>query len=331
MSRRTGLILAGTAAIAIGAVARRRGRRSPGEEPARFSGRDSTVVTSDGAELALTSAGTGPTVVFAHGWTESSSIWDVVATELSDTGHHVVVYDQRGHGRSTVGSAGFGIERLGEDLGEVLAAIDASDAVLVGHSMGGMTVMALLAHDSDLVRARTRGSVLVSTAAAGLSRPGRLDDIAGRVVGSEWAGRAFAGRLGPRLTRRSLGRRADPVHAAATAALFAATAASTRQGCYVAMSAMDLRPELGSIQHPVVVVVGAKDHLTPPRFAREIARLIPGSELVVIPDAGHQLPFEAPKRLVSIIRSLAAPSRVVDVRHPGGASSTADPVPAIAP
>jgi pimeloyl-ACP methyl ester carboxylesterase len=65
----------------------------------------------------------------------------------------------------------------------------------------------------------------------------------------------------------------------------------------------------------VTVVVGARDHLTPPRFAKEIARLIPGSELVVVPDAGHQLPFEAPKRLVSIIRLLAAPASVVNLRE----------------
>ena len=263
----------------------------------------------------MRSAGTGPTVVFAHGWTESSTIWDAVATELASAGYHVVVYDQRGHGRSTVGSDGFGIERLGEDLREVLVAIDASDAVLVGHSMGGMTVMALMGYHPDVVRERTRGSVLVSTAAGGLSRQGRLDEIAAHVVGSELASRAFAGPLGPRLARRSLGRRADLVHASSTAALFAATAASTRRGCYTAMSTMDLRSGLGRVQHPVAVVVGARDHLTPPRFAQEIARLIPGSELVVVPDAGHQLPFEAPKRLVSIIRSVAAPGDVVDVRE----------------
>lgn len=306
MRRRTALLAAGGVAAIAGAAQARR-RLHPASQPARPAaipgGRETTVAASDGASLAVTEAGSGPLVVFAHGWTESQSIWTDVATDLCSTGYRVVAYDQRGHGGSTIGTAGISIERLGQDLHDVLAAFGARDATVVGHSMGGMTVMALLGARPDLTTSEVGAAVLVSTAAASLGRNPRIDATVGRMIGSSVVTRAFGGPAGPRLVRGSLGRSPQRAHMAATASLFAGTAGSTRRDCFVAMSAMDLRAGLAAIDCPVTVVVGERDRLTPPRQAREIAHLIKGAELVIIPGAGHQLPFEAPGRLAALIRA----------------------------
>ena len=75
--------------------------------------------------------------------------------------------------------------------------------------------------------------------------------------------------------------------------------------------------------------MGARDHLTPPRLAREIVGLIPGSDLVVLPDVGHQLPFEAPDSLAALIKGASAmpPMDHAEVRRvvPGTARTLGAP------
>lgn len=139
-------MVAGAAAVA----ATRRWVRA--DDPCRTDGdplaeADSfKVTTDDGAVLDGLAAGPegGPVVVLSHCWTGNRSVWAPVAGRLAGRGHRVVLYDQRGHGASTLGTAEATIARLGADLGQVLEAVDARDAVVAGHSMGGMTIMALL-------------------------------------------------------------------------------------------------------------------------------------------------------------------------------------------
>jgi pimeloyl-ACP methyl ester carboxylesterase len=265
-----------------------------------------TVTTTDGASLAVLDAGSGPAVLMAHGWTETSGVWSGVARRLVESGHRVILYDQRGHGRSTVGEDGITIARLGQDLRDLLTSLDLRDVVLVGHSMGGMTIMSLVGEAPEVVADRAAALVLVSTAAGGLGRAPRFDAIVGRALGGAAATRLFAGRAGPRLARGAVGRTPRYSHLAATAAMWVDTAGATRSGAFLAMAGMDLRELLASIKTPVTVVVGSRDQLTPPRLAREIVDRTPGAELVVVPDAGHQLPFEAPELLASIIEAAAA-------------------------
>ena len=105
------------------------------------------VRTPDGAELALWDLeGDGPdapVVVLPHCWGCSHEIWLPVARRLRSEGFRVVLYDQRGHGASTRGTSPLAVETLAHDLEAVLEATDVRDVVLAGHSMGGMTIMAL--------------------------------------------------------------------------------------------------------------------------------------------------------------------------------------------
>lgn len=307
-------------AVAVARASRRRAGRAPAAaDVARLTGVadllrlpdgvSTTVTTSDGASLAVTIAGDpdGPTVVMAHGWTEVRGLWSLVAQRLIATGHRVVVYDQRGHGESTMGSGPVTMSRLGEDLGAVLVSLTLHEAVLVGHSMGGMSVMALIGDAPDLVAGHAAAVVLVSTAAHGLFIPNaRVNDAAARLAGSGTVTRVMAGRAGPRLARGGLGRSPAPVHVQATATMFANAAGRVRGECVTAMAAMDLRAGLALCPVPATVVVGSRDQLTPPRLAKVIVARIAGARLIVIPDAGHMIPFEAPDRLAEIITEAGA-------------------------
>lgn len=161
MTRRTNLLALGAAGagVAGGLVVerlwvRRARRRS---DPGRSAGLERvvalpprTIVTSDGAELAVIERGHGRPVVLVHGVVLSSLCWH---RQLEDLGGEarVIAYDQRGHGESTSGRQGLTLDRLADDLFEVLERLDVRGAVLVGHSLGGMVAMRLLARHPDLV------------------------------------------------------------------------------------------------------------------------------------------------------------------------------------
>src|SRR6266576_5379782 len=147
-----GATAAGAGAIVAAeriAVARIRGRSDPAStEPfGRLRGRPLTVLTGDG--VALHAEINGPsaapvTVVFCHGYTLNQDCWHFQRRDLS--GHRLVFWDQRDHGRSGRSAEGSGsLGQLGADLKAVIdaAAPGPAPLVLVGHSMGGMTIMAL--------------------------------------------------------------------------------------------------------------------------------------------------------------------------------------------
>jgi pimeloyl-ACP methyl ester carboxylesterase len=263
------------------------------------------VTTADGAHLAVTVAGPddGPTVVLAHCWTGMRAIWATVARRLVLGGHRVVLYDQRGHGQSTTGDLPPAIPMLGDDLRAVLEAIDARDAVLVGHSMGGMTVQSYAVEHPEDFAARARAVVLVATAARTLGRALPVAAVE-RLMGegrAEWTRRGAVGR---RMARGALGQQARRAHVDLTLEGLASTTGVARAGFLVAMAAMDLRPAgatIGTV--PTTILVGTRDTLTPPRVARQLADGIPGARLQVISGAGHMLPLEEPDRILDAIRA----------------------------
>ncbi|MDB5489191.1 MAG: hypothetical protein JWQ58_2906, partial [Reyranella sp.] len=116
---------------------------------------DGFVDTQDGQKLAFGDTGTGTPVVFLHGWSLSSEIWQPQVDFLVARGHRVIVYDRRGHGRSTKPAKGYDFDTLSDDLEMVLAHTDVTDATLVGHSMSGGEIARYFArHDGKRI-ART--------------------------------------------------------------------------------------------------------------------------------------------------------------------------------
>ena len=191
------------AGAAVGAVAVRRRRTTPRGEGASLlgtlHGEQRTVVADDGIRLyadvdeaARSRRGKPPiTVVLAHGYALSQESWHLQREALRDysrrraaPGVRLVLYDQRSHGRSERSPAKHAsIDQLGRDLAAVLDQLAPEGrVVLVGHSMGGMSIMALAEQHPELFGQRIAGVVLVSTSAGGLTAetlglpgaPGRL-------------------------------------------------------------------------------------------------------------------------------------------------------------
>jgi pimeloyl-ACP methyl ester carboxylesterase len=165
-----------------------------------------------------------------------------------------------------------------------------------------MAVMALLAEHPDVVARRVSAAVIASSGAAQIvSRP--LAVVGRQVLGNAHVDRLLAGPAGPVFLRAAVGSRPTLGHLQAGRDTFLATAPDVRLTFFAAIGAADLLPGLAAVETPTTVVVGSRDLLTPPRRARAVANAIPGAHLVVLPGAGHMLPFETPDELANLIAS----------------------------
>jgi non-heme chloroperoxidase len=95
------------------------------------------ITTKDGTSIFYKDWGTGPTVVFSHGWPLNADAWDAQMLFLGQQGYRVVAHDRRGHGRSEQTWTGNEYDTFADDLAELLEKLDLKDVTLVGHSMGG--------------------------------------------------------------------------------------------------------------------------------------------------------------------------------------------------
>ena len=124
------------------------------------------IDTHDHGMLRVISRGDGPPILFAHGVTLSSRVWAKQFDAVPAAGFRAVAFDARGHGASNVGQSGHSVDNLADDVRSVLEALDVHDAILVGHSMGGMAIQAFVIRHPHIAHERARGMVLMSTAAS---------------------------------------------------------------------------------------------------------------------------------------------------------------------
>ncbi|MFF5101476.1 alpha/beta fold hydrolase [Streptomyces sp. NPDC000134] len=278
--------------------------------------RELTAVSADGARLHVEVHGPegAPAVVLAHGWTCSTAFWAAQIRALAD-GHRVIAYDQRGHGRSPASPA-CGTDALADDLEAVLEATLAPGerAVVAGHSMGGMTVLA--AAGRPAVREHVAAVLLCSTGASRLVAsstviplpPGRVRTwLTRRVLGS----RAPLGPVTPVTLRvlkyGTLGPGSAPGTVEACARIVHACPRAVRHAWSRVLDLLDLDHGIRRLTMPVEIVVGTADRLTPPVHARSLAAALPHcAGLTELPGIGHMTPMEAPELVTGRIRALAA-------------------------
>jgi non-heme chloroperoxidase len=315
--KRTGVV-AGVAAGALGLayageralVARIRHRDDPDAGRPLVPEFDAARVfdSHDGGTIYTITRGEGPAIVFCHGVTLSSRVWAKQFDVFPAAGFQAVAYDARGHGESTTGDTGHSLDNLADDLRTVLEGLDLHDAILVGHSMGGMTVQAFAIRHPDVLRARVRGLVLQSTAAHNLvSSARRVREAIERIVG---IGPSFGTIMGQRnlgvlLARIGFGDDPAPSHVEATRQMLAACSGETTREAVGALLRLDLTAGLPDLRLPTLVLVGTADALTPPRDARRIVELVPGARLVEFPGAGHMLMYERSDDVDTLIMDFA--------------------------
>ncbi|MGW5260828.1 alpha/beta fold hydrolase [Microbispora sp. NPDC004025] len=301
--------------------------------PRKAAGTSSILIADDGQELHVVvdgPVGTGLTLVFCHGLSLSLDCWENQRRAfVSRAG--VVLYDQRGHGRSGRCLPGTAtMRRLGEDLRLVLEeVVPPGQVILVGHSMGGMAIMALARRHPELFGRRIAGVALLSTAAGGLAGltfglpaygasllrpfvPTALRLLCAGGSGGLWGGlfgfcglhRGAAAGRGRHIVDALL--RAMVLHysfasavpadvrLAATRIISSASVGVVRD-FYPALMAHDEFAALAVLRAvPTLIMVGGDDLVTPAPHSAAIAAALPSAEFAVLPGTGHAAMLERP-------------------------------------
>ena len=249
-------------------------------------------VTVDSTHLRVLDVGRGPTVVLVHGLAASMYSWRYTIDPLVQAGYRVVAYDNRGFGFSDKPAAGFSNAAYVHLLFGLLDSLAVTDAVLVGHSMGGAIVA-----DASLARPeRVRGLVLVDAAGLGVQYPFMLRVARWPIIGplfDHFRGRGATGRIlraiygdGSRVREQDI----DQYYAPLALPDFG----RSLRGVLREFNFADLQGRLGSIPTPTLVMWGSRDQVIPQTIGAKMAAELPHSALARFQTAGHALPEESP-------------------------------------
>ncbi len=327
-------VAAGLAALAAGlvtgAVAERKFVADKMEiDPESFSelgrlrGEVGTARSVDGVGLYVdvdTPEGFDPerdlTVIFSHGYSLNHRTWHYQRAALRGQAR-LVFWDQRAHGESERGTPeSHNIDQLGLDLDAVINHVaPVGPLVLVGHSMGGMTVMSLAASNPALFSARVAGVGLLGTSSGGMAEvplgmPAPIARLAHRYAPSLVptlirrrdlieASRRRTSDLSMLLARRySFGSPVSPEVAQFTLDMINGTPVDVVAEFLPTFDKHDKRAALATMAGlEVLVMVGRDDVMTPVGHSYEIVRRVPHAELVVINETGHMLMLERPEEV----------------------------------
>jgi pimeloyl-ACP methyl ester carboxylesterase len=275
------------------------------------------TVVSDGVRLvARDFGGPGPPVVFLHGLAGHAGEWDTTAEPMRGR-YRVVALDQRGHGASERRPADVSRAAYVADVVAVIGELGLEDAIVVGQSLGGHTAMLVAAARPDLVRAlvmveagpggpgpdlpRDIEKWLASWPVPFASRTAAAEFFGGGLAGSGWAagleerGDGWWPRFERQLMVRSL----------------------------LEISRRSFWQEWEQVRCPALVVL-AESGFIPAGEAREMARSRPGTVMVAVPGAGHDVHLEKPEMVRTAITDFLKVLRVGSPVTSRGVLASAD-------
>jgi pimeloyl-ACP methyl ester carboxylesterase len=315
-----GLAAAGTA---IGVARQRRAidRRRTDDTPfGTLRSRPVTVVADDGVPLHVEVDELDPglrqppsplTVVFCHGYALNLDCWHFQRAAYRGL-VRAVYYDQRSHGRSGRSSEGHAtIDQLGRDLAAVLdAVVPDGPVVLVGHSMGGMSIVALTEQRPELIGDRVVGVGLISTTAGGLDPSRILLPMLPAKLGGELTHRTVRTLArGHRLVdgfRRvghavamvgtdlfAFGDKVPAAYVEFVDEMLSATPFEVVAEFFPSFKGLDKFHAVGALARiPTTIICGTSDRLTSIGHSRKLHEMIAGSVLLECEDAGHMVLLE---------------------------------------
>lgn len=252
------------------------------------------VTTSDNTRLYAKDWGAGRPVILMHGWPLSADSWDDQAVALAEAGFRTIAYDRRGFGRSDQPWSGYDYDTLADDLKAVIDATGATDAAIIGFSMGGGEVARYLSRHGgkNVVKAGLISSVVPYM----LKTPDNPNGVDQSVFAQMTAGmkedRAhfFAGFFrdfyGVGLVKHPVSN--ELLEASRSTAMLASLKATL--ACAEAFATTDFRPDLASFTVPTLIIHGTADKTVPiDATGREAAKAIPQATVIEYEGAPHGL------------------------------------------
>jgi pimeloyl-ACP methyl ester carboxylesterase len=242
--------------------------------------------------------GTRTPLLFIHGFPLNRHLWDEQVSELSDVAR-VIAPDLRGHGGSDPASGPYSMDLHAEDCGALLDALRVTQpVVLCGLSMGGYVAFAFYRKYPE----RVAGLILAATRASADSPEGKANREKAMALAKENGVGAVAESMLPKMLSPKTYSSRPPLVARVKAMMETTSLEGVLGDLAGLRDRPDSTPTLVQINKPTLVLHGADDQLIPASEAEAIHAAIKGSQLKIIPDAGHLLSMEQPETFNEVVR-----------------------------
>ncbi len=275
-----------------------------------------TMVSIRDTSLAVQICGSGAPLVLLHAFPLDHTMWHRV---LSLANHaRLIIPDQRGFGRSTPSDSEkapiVSIRQLADDVAKLLDALDIQEpAAIAGISMGGYVAQ----HVAVRYPEKISRIILIDTkfSADTLEARANRADLAATVgrVGQQ----VLADAMVPNLLAATDTARSQPERAANEEFLRELISEQSVATIQAALQALADRPDMTKDMHrlmkPVLLICGSEDTITPPAVMKSMEKILQQGQLLIVSDAGHLVPLEAPEVFHEAVRSfLGLPTEPVE-------------------
>ncbi len=269
-----------------------------------IKGKEEFVNMPDDTRIHTITSGSGKTtILLAHGYGFSHIEWNIIVERLNQLNYRTIVFDQRGHGKSTIGQEGISSSSMASDYKNLIEYFNLEDCILVGHSMGGFLTMKFLVDHQDMQHKNIKSCVLMATFAGEVNKNNFQNRLQIPLIKSGILQKLIKWNpVGYQFGKSLLGEKPDPEVIRWILEVFSQQDHSKLVPILKAFADENYYDSLKNITVPCAVVIGEKDATTPSFHTDNIVKEIPNTTRIDIKGKGHCLNVEAPEEIINAIK-----------------------------
>lgn len=271
-----------------------------------IEGKVEFIEMPDDTRIYTIASGSGKTtILLAHGYGFSHIEWNIIVEGLNRLNYRTIVFDQRGHGKSSIGKDGISSSAMASDYKNLIEYFNLENCILVGHSMGGFLSMKFLLDNPDMQQKNIKSCVLMATFAGDINKNNFQNRLQIPLIKSGILQKLIKWKpIGNLFGKSLLGEKPDPEIIRVIPEIFLQQNHSKLVPILKAFADESYYDSLKKITVPCAVVIGDKDSTTPPFHTDSIVKEIPNTTRIDIKGKGHCLNAEAPEEIISAIKQM---------------------------
>jgi 3-oxoadipate enol-lactonase len=245
-------------------------------------------------------SGAGPAVFLFHSLLSDRASFDAIVPKLSQS-FRVIVPELPGFGQSQ--AVGGGLAAVADRMAEAVKdAADGDEAIVLGNGYGGFVALLMAIRHPEIA-----SSLILADCGAAFSEPGR-EAFRNMAAASKAKGLSAITDVAMRRLFAPAFQEQNPDLMRDRREVFLKTDPEVFRAACAALAELDLRPELGKVKVPVLVLVGEHDEATPPPMSHELAAGLPNARLKIIPGCAHVPQLQAPAAFLAAIGDFLTPA-----------------------
>ena len=271
-----------------------------------IEGKKEMVEMPDGTRIFTIVSGSGnTTILLAHGYGFSHIEWNIIVERLNQLNYRTIVFDQRGHGQSTIGQGGISSSSMASDYKNLIEHFNLKDCILVGHSMGGFLSMKFLLDYPEMQHTNVKSCLLMATFAGEINKNNLQNRLQIPLIKSGLLLKMIQWKpIGEQFGKSLIGENPDPELVRVIQEVFLQQDHSKLVPILKAFGDESYYDSLKNITIPCTIVIGDKDATTPPFHTDNIIKEIPNATRIDIVGKGHCLNAEAPDEIIKAIQEM---------------------------